>query len=53
MTTILNIRDIANKVNMKPAVVRARLRRELKHQKGARWQIQGKQLPTIIKLLKK
>lgn len=53
MTTIWTIRDVAKKVNMKPAIVRARLRRELKHKKGARWALQGRQIPSVIKILKK
>lgn len=50
MTTI---RELSKQLKMKPAVVRSRLRRELKHPRGARWAIDGRTLPKVIRLFKR
>lgn len=48
----MNIKELSKKLKMKPAIVRSVLRRKVPHQKGQRWDINARQVPRVIKLLK-
>lgn len=48
-----DIKILARRLRIKPASVRARLRKRLEHTKGQRWEIPKRSIEKVLKLLRK
>lgn len=49
----MTIKELAKKTHLKPAIIRSRLRRELKHERGARWELSSREFKRALTILKK